>query len=843
MFARIEAPSVGFRIVCAALFCCSAAWSQTTLSGSVYDGNGGPLLAGAVYDVVGNVDVPVGQTLTVQPGATLRFGAYWLDVQGRLEVAGTTAEPVLFTSILGGAAAPGDWFGVQVRASGTLVMDHAILRYAGRNGFAPIYGLGGPVTLRDTTIGNAQYSGMDLKGLDTDATVARCSFEDNGGHAVTNVTIGTLPGFSDNTAHGNGLGDYVLVTNPSPASDVSLGPENGIGGVLVFSSPAVVPVGTTLTLRAGATLKWLVGSSSYFTIDGTLRLHGNPIEPVVVTTLSDDEYGGDTNGDGPGSGSPGEWLGVYVRGGKLVGRYATIRFGGRNGFAPIYAQGGRIELFRSHVQEGLYSGMDLNGMDASVAVEGCSFDDNGLYAIHRATIGTLEGFVDNSASGNAGGDQLRVTNLSPTSDLAIGPRNGLDGVLVFAGSGTIAAERTLTLEAGLVVKWAAGASAYFTTHGALNLAGTGFEPVVLTSIADDAFGGDTNGDGPSVGAPGDWLGLLYSSAAGSVAGPSLLENALIRFAGRSGQPALSIASALVTARSVRAERNLGDGFLVGAHGGDALDWVAFANGSDGIELSGGSFDLLHATSAANGAVGIRSSAAHAGSVVSSIAWGNPGGNFTGYTAERMRSCDGSTAFAGADGNIDVDPLFVDPASGDLRLSPASPCVDHADATAALAVVKDHAEHSRLLDPTWSGTLLPDMGAYERYLWSMSVRGQPRVGRLLRLEVSGPAGSSLYLAGGLDGHFLVDPIGFVTCGTTSVAYLAVVDVGQPCWLPIPSDPSLAGTPFGIQTYTWPEGSTSVGAVTNLYRSKILPLSLDARLRPSEARPVLAPTPGE
>ncbi|MBL8895999.1 MAG: hypothetical protein JNM84_00145, partial [Planctomycetes bacterium] len=51
----------------------SAAAAQTPLSGSLRDGAGGPLLSGVVYHVTGNLSVPVGQTLTIQAGAILKF--------------------------------------------------------------------------------------------------------------------------------------------------------------------------------------------------------------------------------------------------------------------------------------------------------------------------------------------------------------------------------------------------------------------------------------------------------------------------------------------------------------------------------------------------------------------------------------------------------------------------------------------------------------------------------------------------------------------------------------------------------------------------------------------------
>ncbi len=84
---------------------------------------------------------------------------------------------------------------------------------------------------------------------------------------------------------------------------------------------------------------------------------------------------------------------------------------------------------------------------------------------------------------------------------------------------TIAAGATLTVQPGVIVKFGGTAPGYGSAlgsvavlvDGALNAVGTVAQPVVFTSLADDAHGGDTNGNGPSSGAAGDWYGIVFRS--------------------------------------------------------------------------------------------------------------------------------------------------------------------------------------------------------------------------------------------------------------------------------------------------------------------------------------------
>ncbi|MCB1745382.1 MAG: hypothetical protein KDK91_33760, partial [Gammaproteobacteria bacterium] len=70
------------------------------------------------------------------------------------------------------------------------------------------------------------------------------------------------------------------------------------------------------------------------------------------------------------------------------------------------------------------------------------------------------------------------------------------------GDVTVAAGVTLTIEPGTVVKFQGGRRLF--VDGVIDANGSAVEPIVFTSYRDDSVGGDTNGDGPSAGVPGDW---------------------------------------------------------------------------------------------------------------------------------------------------------------------------------------------------------------------------------------------------------------------------------------------------------------------------------------------------
>jgi len=112
-------------------------------------------------------------------------------------------------------------------------------------------------------------------------------------------------------------------------------------------------------------------------------------------------------------------------------------------------------------------------------------------------------------------------------------------------------------------------------------------------------------------------------------------------------------------------------------------------------------------------------------VVNTITWGNNPDQIVdeaGATTT-VNYSDVQDGWPGT-GNIDADPLFVDPAGGDLHLLPGSPCIDAGNNTAVPpGITTDLDGNPRFVDdpvtpdcPQAPGTCgdppVVDMGAYE-----------------------------------------------------------------------------------------------------------------------------------
>lgn len=141
--------------------------AQTNVNGNV---SGNWTLANSPYLVTGNITVPGGQTLNIQPGVQVVFqGFYGLAVTGELKAQGTLVNPVVFkmqdtTGWYNDLSPIGGWRGIRFNSfSGSFVdstnLTHCIIKdvkhgvNAPANGFAAVY-----IYYRSLTIDNCEFT-------------------------------------------------------------------------------------------------------------------------------------------------------------------------------------------------------------------------------------------------------------------------------------------------------------------------------------------------------------------------------------------------------------------------------------------------------------------------------------------------------------------------------------------------------------------------------------------------------------------------------------------------------------------------------------------------------------
>ena len=131
--------------------------------------------------VTGNVTVPSGITLTIDPGAIIKVGlGLNLTVQsgGRLVAAGTVAQPIIFTSVndqnvgadtntVPTSPLAGDWDSIYFNG-GTGTFDHVSISYGGgpdanNSGLISLTAPGSVVTISDSTLNQGFYKGIQAE--------------------------------------------------------------------------------------------------------------------------------------------------------------------------------------------------------------------------------------------------------------------------------------------------------------------------------------------------------------------------------------------------------------------------------------------------------------------------------------------------------------------------------------------------------------------------------------------------------------------------------------------------------------------------------------------------------
>jgi pimeloyl-ACP methyl ester carboxylesterase len=386
------------------------AHADTVVTGSINaDTEWSPV--NGVYIISGQVTVPIGVTLTIDPGTIVKTRqgsgpALGLDIFGSLVAQGGVANQIYFTSYTDdsvGGDTNGDsttsvpqangWAGISFETGSSGSLSQASVRYAG--GFDPatpnrssgIINFGGALNI-DSSIFN-QDGNAGILQKDGTLTLTNSTVSQNATGIYLQGGLANLTGnsFLNNLADGfradaptnsATLTNNNFVGNHDPASlDASVQFTHSgntsndtfrrvwhIGGDLTGNHTwdssdlptqpfiHIVP-GAVLTLVPGTILKF--EQDNQIQVDGTLNAEGTTDDPVYFTQIGDDSIGGDSDPGGSPSG-PNAGFAIPFRIGSAGNLdHVVIHGGGSIDQAPtdntIYNYGGNVSITNSQISD------------------------------------------------------------------------------------------------------------------------------------------------------------------------------------------------------------------------------------------------------------------------------------------------------------------------------------------------------------------------------------------------------------------------------------------------------------------------------------------------------------
>jgi len=454
--------------------------------------------AGAPYLLLGDIQVAIGASLTVQPGVEVRLAQHSaIDARGVLTAVGTADKQILFT---GSTQQPGWWENIAISglsgAQNTAsVLEYVTLEYGGE-AYANLYLYEADVQVRHATIRHSGGDGI-FGGNRGVAHVSDTTFTSNGAggqnYPIRYSDGQVNPVLANLAATGNGIDAIALGSGELKGTHLW---EN-VGLPYVLMGDIRIATDAALTIEPGLVIRF--AQHAGLSARGTLTAVGTAAAPILFTGTTQ---------------QPGWWENLTVEG--LAGaqnttsrlEYVTIEYGGE-AYANLY----------------LY--------ETTVPVRNAMIRHSGGDGIHGGNRGTAD--IGYTTFTNNAGNAVRFTDgsVNPKLTAITATGNGYNGVLFnggtlvgehvwektgvpygVAGDIMVADGSELRIEPGVVMEF--GSHAGLDVRGRLLAVGLESDPITFTG---------------STKTRGWWSGILIQGAAGDRNLGSMLKHATVEYGG------------------------------------------------------------------------------------------------------------------------------------------------------------------------------------------------------------------------------------------------------------------------------------------------------------------------